>query len=116
MSSERIADYLRDIVTNIDRINAHIKDIDDAEDYAGNDMAVDAVERCLQRVTEAAIRLQKIDNDILPQQDFDEMRGFGNRLRHDYTDINSQIVWDTVQFDLPRLRDDCLEALKALEG
>lgn len=114
MSSDRAPQYLRDIISNIDRIGLHTEDMDFAA-YEKSAIAVDAVERCLQRITEAATRLQRIDNHILPMQNFDEMRGFGNRLRHDYGAIDVRIVWDTIEDDLPRLRADCETALKSLE-
>lgn len=106
MPSDRARHLLGDIVENIDRI-ARYTDGMGFDDWAGNEMAVDAVERCLQRITEAAINLAKTDGDILPEEDFRRMRGFGNRLRHGYNDLDPRIVWNTITDYLPPLRETC---------
>ena len=48
------------------------------------------------RVTEAC----KAENDNIPWSDISGMR---NRLTHGYFDINLDIVWETIQTDLPEL-------------
>lgn len=77
---------------------------------------VDAVERCMQRITEAAIKLQPMAGELLPGQDWDAMRGFGNVLRHDYDVISEKMIWDIAQDYLPNLLADCHLALKMIEA
>ena len=60
------------------------------EAFVDDPRTVDAVERCMQRITEAAIRLQPQAAEWLPGQDWDAMRGFGNVLRHDYDVVSEQ--------------------------
>ena len=50
MSSSREALRVQDIIDNIDRITAHVGDMDYAG-FATDWKTVDAVERCLQRIT-----------------------------------------------------------------
>jgi len=97
---------LGDIVENIDRITKYTDGMT-FNDWVGNDMAVDAVERCLQRITEASIKLMRIDPTLLPEQDATRMRGFGNRLRHGYNDLDPAILWNTITDYLPPLRETC---------
>ncbi len=44
----------QDIIDNIDRIEAHLKHLKPGEILEENPLVLDAVERCLQRISEAA--------------------------------------------------------------
>ena len=99
------------IVGNIDRLQGHIEGLS-FEAFAVTPVLVDAVERCLARITEAAI---KAGPDALrraaPELPFEQVRGLGNVLRHAYDEINLEIVWRTVKERLPALRAACAAAL-----
>lgn len=114
MSSEREALRLQDIVENIDRIMEYLDGID-AEDFGDDRKTVDAVERCLQRITEAVIKIGEDRMlDIAPTMPMHAIRGLGNVLRHEYDLIDYEIIWYTVTDQLPLLRDDCVKALDSL--
>ena len=81
MSTEREALRLHDIIDNIDRIEGPIEDMDFAA-FAADAKTVDAVERCLQRITEAVIKIgQERMAAISPALPVDAVRGLGNALR-----------------------------------
>ena len=75
---------------------------------------LDAVERCLQRICEAARKLGPIAEELAPEISWNNVRGMGNALRHDYDDLSLDILLRTVEQRLPPLRTACLEALKKL--
>ena len=104
-----------DIVENCDRIASYVEGYDLAR-FRADPRTVDAVERCLQRITEAAVKLQPRAAELLPDQDWDAMRGFGNVLRHDYDRIAEAVIWEIVTGRLPGLRADCLRAIAKLEA
>ena len=56
MSSDREALRLQDIVENIDRIDSHVEGLD-RDRFLTDAKTVDAVERCLQRITETVIKI-----------------------------------------------------------
>lgn len=56
MSSDRVRQRLNDVIENIDRIRDHIGPMSFAE-FERDAKTVDAVERCLQRITEAVIKI-----------------------------------------------------------
>lgn len=56
MSSERERQRLEDIVANIEMIERYVADIP-FETFRADDKAVNATERCLQRITEAVIKI-----------------------------------------------------------
>jgi uncharacterized protein with HEPN domain len=66
--------------------------------------AGDAIERCLERIREAAFRLGDRTGELLPGQPWPDIRGLGNWLRHAYDRIRFDVIWDTVQNDLPALK------------
>ena len=56
MSTEREALRLQDIIDNVDRIVSYVTGMEYAT-FAADGRTIDAVERCLQRLTEAAIKI-----------------------------------------------------------
>ncbi len=75
---------------------------------------IDAVERCLERISEAAAKLGDSALSLVPDQPWHKIRALGNRLRHEYDDIPAYRLWDIVQTDLPALRAACHEAVSHL--
>lgn len=99
------------IVENVDKISAYIDGLSFKE-YSASPMIVDAVERCLARITEAAIKIGPEGlKHAAPEQPFDQIRGLGNILRHAYDIVDPDIVWRTVKEKLPALRDACARSL-----
>jgi uncharacterized protein with HEPN domain len=74
-----------------------------------------AVERKMLVVSEAAIRLGDDADKLYPTVPWRDIRGIGNWLRHAYDRVDPEIMWDTVQTDLPRLKD-ALQKFLSPEG
>lgn len=92
MPSERVAQRLQDILDNIQRIREYTKDLDQST-YLKRPMVMDAVERCLERIAEAARKLGNRFDERFPDVDLPKLRQFGSVLRHDYDAINPLLVW-----------------------
>ena len=113
MSTESEALRLRDIADNITRIENHVAGMD-FKAFAADEKTIDAVERCLQRITEAVIKIGPARMaEISPRTPVDAVRGLGNLLRHDYDGVDLGTIWRTVTGSLPDLKADCLLALGA---
>ena len=89
MRSSRALDCCEDILDNIERIASHrsIPIVTATDEQRVND----AIERCLERICEAVHRLTRggIELDELePSIDWGAIRGFGNRLRHEYRELD----------------------------
>lgn len=107
MSTDREGQRLQDIVDNIDRIENHVANMD-FDAFLADAKTIDAVERCLQRITEAAIKIgAERMAEISPRTPVDAVRGLGNLLRHDYDGIDLGTIWRTVRGSLPDLKADC---------
>lgn len=112
MFTERQRLRLNHIVENADRVRSYVADMS-FEDFAANQMAIDAIERCLSKITEAAVRAgEETMGRAAPDVPLHVLRGFGNALRHDYDQIDLPTLWRTVKNDLPLLRDRCARALE----
>ena len=112
-SSHDPADHVADIVENARRIAGYIAGMDRAA-FAADGRTRDAVERCLERVCEAAQRLGDAAASLMPNQPWADIRGMGNRLRHGYDRIDLDVIWHAVKDDVPGLEADASRVLARL--
>lgn len=75
----------------------------------------DAVERCLERISEAAAKLGDEADELVPGQPWPEIRALGNRLRHEYDRVRVDRLWTIIVQDLPFLLAACETGLAKLE-
>ena len=71
----------------------------------------DATQHCLLRISEAAKKLGTLAKQLAPDQPWRDIRGIGNRLRHEYDKIDRRQIWATVANDLAPLRAACKQAI-----
>ncbi len=62
-----------------------------------------ALTRAISIIGEAAGRISETTQQQLPSLPWTAMRGMRNLLVHTYFDVNLDVVWETVQQDLPPL-------------
>ena len=84
----------------------------DAAGLRADNLRYDAVERCLERVCEATVRLSDAAETLMPGHAWRAIRGMGNRLRHAYNSIDFDVVWEVVANRLPELKADAARALE----
>jgi uncharacterized protein with HEPN domain len=113
LPSEKAARRLEDIVENAQAAMRYTAGMDEVA-FEANRLVYDAVERCLERISEAAAKLGELAPALIPDQPWRDMRALGNRLRHEYDDISQDRLWDIVQNDLPSLSVACEDALRRL--
>jgi uncharacterized protein with HEPN domain len=63
------------------------------EQFVGDDKTIDAVIRNFEIIGEAANRLPEKVREQHPEIDWHRIRGFRNRIVHDYMGIDYNIVW-----------------------
>ncbi|MGI4799002.1 MAG: HepT-like ribonuclease domain-containing protein [Janthinobacterium lividum] len=74
----------------------------------------DAVERCLERVSEAATKLGDEADRLAPGPPWQAVRTLGNVLRHAYDQVDPARIWEIVTQDLPRMAMAVDAALRRL--
>ena len=102
---QRLADYLAHIAQAIERIGGYTKGMD-ALVFMSTPLVQDPVIRNVEVIGEASNNIEKYYSELaaahpeLPLVYAYQMR---NALAHGYFNIDLQIVWKTIQADLPQL-------------
>ncbi|MBX9702371.1 MAG: DUF86 domain-containing protein [Acetobacteraceae bacterium] len=112
-SSHAAEDSLADIIENAERIAAYVAGKDQAA-LAADGMLRDALERCLERICEATVRLGDSAENLMPGHPWRDIRAMGNRLRHAYDRLDATILWNTTTQRVPALAADARSALRSL--
>ncbi len=115
MPSNRSVERLTDIVRNCDSILEYTADLDLDGYMAAPQMVRDAVERCFQRISEAAYKLGDYLDALYPEVDWEGARGVGNILRHQYDEVENPTIWFGIIEDVPKLRRSALDEIARLE-
>jgi len=101
----RVADYLRHILDAIERIDRYTADMDELT-FLDSELEQDAVIRNIEVIGEASNNIQRVAPDFVIQHDdipWQVMYTMRNRLSHGYHKVDMEIVWKTIQHDLPGL-------------
>ena len=99
--------YLEKIKKDVAFIVIHMKNVD-LQELNENEILLDSMLFRMIQISENAKKLSaeyKKDNSGLP---WDELSGLRNRIVHDYGNVDLEIVFETLKYDVPML----LEQLK----
>ena len=96
-------DYLNDIFSAIEKVELFTQGMD-FEHFADDDKTVFAVVRALEIIGEASKKVPKSVKDCYPNVAWQEMAGIRDKLIHEYFGVKLEVVWKTVQKDLPELK------------
>ena len=78
-------------------------------------MRVAAVERYLLMISEAAIRLGSQAETLCPGPPWNNIRGIGNWIRHQYDRVDLETVWHTATVELPPLKASVAAAWERMD-
>ena len=98
MGTRRSRQRYQDILNACATIGSYLEGCTE-EDWSRGGMRRDAIERQLLLIAEASAKLGEIAEQHIPNQPWADIRGLGNRLRHEYDAINSQLIWNLVTGD-----------------
>jgi uncharacterized protein with HEPN domain len=104
---------LGDILESIERIERFTAGMDSTA-FSDDEKTISAVERELQKISEAAIRLGDDAERLCPGAPWRDIRGIGNWLRHQYDRVDLETIWTTVERDLVALKPQVRRALEVL--
>lgn len=113
MPSSDSARRFQDIVDNVERIKRYARGLD-FPGLIAHEMALDAVERCLARISEAAVKLGDDAERLCPSLPWHGIRRLGNYLRHEYERIDRERLWTIISQDLEPLKAACIQAIAKL--
>lgn len=103
---QHLVDYLAHIIQAINRINEYVDDMDEIS-FLNNFLVQDAVVRNIEVIGEASKNICKHFPDFVaanPQVPFSLAYEMRNSLAHGYFKTDYEIVWRTIERDLPELQ------------
>ncbi|HVM80786.1 MAG TPA: HepT-like ribonuclease domain-containing protein [Stellaceae bacterium] len=112
MSSDDPKHWLRGMLEAIERIRRHVRGFT-AQRFAADEKTQDAIERCLERLSEAARKLGDALDAKYPEVEFKKLRQLGSMLRHDCDEVDPALIWRTIAHRLDLLEAACRKELKS---
>ena len=115
-NKQRLLDYLDHISKAIKRIHHYVEDIDEVA-FLQNELIQDAVIRNLEIIGEASRNIEvrypefAASNPDLPLAIAYQMR---NAVAHGYFQVDLEIVWKTIERDLPEFHNLVVSAKKEI--
>jgi uncharacterized protein with HEPN domain len=102
MSKREPALLVEDIIESANKILVYTSNIT-FQEFTTDSKTIDAVIRNFEIIGEAANRLPEDFKEIHSNIDWHRIRGFRNRIVHDYFGIDYSIVWEIKELFLPNL-------------
>ena len=96
--------YFEHILLSIKKIKEYTKDLSKA-DFDSNELVQDAVIRNIEIIGEATKKISNEFSQSHQEIPWSEMAGMRNKLIHDYMDVDLDVVWKTIEVDLPLLKE-----------
>ena len=103
MARAPVSERLGHMLDAIDAILAHTQG-KSFDDYQEERILRDAVERNVERLSEASRHIPDALKARSSQMPWRDIAGIGNVLRHDYPTVDDLAIWNVVVNDLPQLR------------
>lgn len=112
----RIPDYLEHILEALKRIFDYVEDIGEVG-FLTSALVQDAVLRNLEIIGEASNKLVRYHDEFIrqyPDVPWEDMYWMRNRISHGYFSIDFEIIWKTIEQDLPILEEQIQNIYKKI--
>ena len=107
-------DYVEDILTSFEETQEFTQGLD-FDAFARDRRTVNAVVRSLEVMGEAAKRIPAEIRKKYPEIPWKRMTGMRDKLIHEYSGVDVEIVWGVVKTELPPLKPFFDQMLQDLE-
>ena len=108
-------DYLQDILNAIEDVNNFVKNMDQ-EEFKDDKKTFLAVVKCIEIIGEAAKNVPKSIRNRHEEVPWKDVAGMRDKLSHVYFGIDIEVVWKTIQRDLPILNEQISRIMKESKG
>lgn len=103
--------YLKDILNALISIESFIEGIT-FKDFKNDDKTMNAVIRKFEIIGKATKNISNTIRNQYSQVPWKEMAEMRDRLIHGYSEVDLNLVWETIQNRLPKLKSDIQNILK----
>lgn len=94
--------FLQDILAACHHIQKFVSGMD-FEQFESDEKTSSAVIRKLEIIGEAVKNIPDFIREKYPQLDWKDMAGMRDRLTHGYFGVDYLLVWETIEYDVPRV-------------
>jgi uncharacterized protein with HEPN domain len=84
------------------------------EMFQNDDKTIDAVIRNFEVIGEAANRIPDEIKDRFNKVNWHRIRGFRNRIVHDYMGVDLEIIWEIIEKNLDELKEQIEEIINKI--
>ncbi|NJR66522.1 MAG: DUF86 domain-containing protein [Leptolyngbyaceae cyanobacterium CRU_2_3] len=113
MTQRRPEDFLQDMVNYAEDARNFVADMDFAS-FEQDKRTSYAVVRAVEVIGEAAKNIPQSLKDQHPHIPWRSIAGMRDKVIHQYFGVNLQVLWDTVQQDIPPLKAAIAQVLAEL--
>jgi uncharacterized protein with HEPN domain len=106
--------FLNDIIAACKHIQKFVEGMD-FEQFQDDEKTSSAVIRKFEIIGEAAKNIPDFIKEKYPQIDWKDMAGMRDRLIHGYFGVDYLLVWETIEYDVPRIISIISQIIKDLE-
>ncbi|HRZ41343.1 MAG TPA: DUF86 domain-containing protein [Bacteroidales bacterium] len=96
--------YIDHILGAIEKIEGFVAGIS-RSDFNQSTLIQDAIIRNFEIIGEATKKISKSFTQSHPEIPWSSMAGMRDKLIHDYLDVDLDVVWKSVEIDIPLLKD-----------
>jgi uncharacterized protein with HEPN domain len=104
---------LQDIEESINKIKSYTSGMS-FEMFQNDDKTIDAVIRNFEVIGEAANRIPDEIKDRFNKVNWHRIRGFRNRIVHDYMGVDLEIIWEIIEKNLDDLKEQIEEIINKI--
>ena len=115
MTKKDYRDYVQDMLVSINEVYEFIGSMSFGE-FKKDKKTQNAVIRSLEIVGEAAKNIPATVRDKYPDVPWRKMAGMRDKLIHEYSGVDLQIVWSLIQDELPVVKPLVLKVKRALNN
>ena len=114
MSKRGIELYLKDIKGSIRKIEKYTHGVN-FDKFSKDEQMIDAVVRNLSIIGEAVRNIPKEIKVKNPNVAWNEIKGMRNKVIYEYFGIDEEILWKTVQEDIPVFKKQIAKLLRDIK-
>ena len=108
------SDYIQDILDAVADVEEFVSGLS-FEDFKRDKKTLYAVIRGIEVIGEATKNIPNTIRDRYTDVPWKDMAGMRDKLIHDYSGVDAEVLWKTVEQDLPLLRASVSKIMKELK-